>query len=206
MEALSGKFRCYAFDLWGFGDSEKNESLYSIERLVSTTNSFLDEMGMNRTAIVGHGFGAQVAIAIAKKYPERVDRMALLDPSDFSLPQSIEALRYSQLLELVKKEPGISPAVITDSMKADPIAFQRYKACPTTNKLIVPTLTIEAQLIKENDTPSRRIALEARTPSLFPMLARANEVERLITEYLLLPANDIDAPIRVKKYWKRVIR
>lgn len=206
MEGLSGKFRCYAFDLWGYGDSEKNSSLYSMERLVATTNTFFDEMGMARAAIVGHGFGARLAIAFAKKYPERVDRMVVIDPDDLSLPRSVEELRYAQLLDLVKKEAGLTPAVISDSLKADPTAYQQYRSYPATQAVSVPTLTLSAQPVKENDFPSHRLSLEAQTPSLFPMLTHAAEVERLITEYLLLPTDHIDAPIQVKKYWKRVVR
>lgn len=206
MEGLSGKFRCYAFDLWGYGDSEKKSSLYSMERLVATTNTFLDEMGMTRAALVGHGFGARLAIAYAKKHPDRVDRMVIIDPEDLSLPCSADELRYPQLLDLVKREVGLAPAVVTDSLKADPNAFQNYRVYNSTPSINVPSLTLAAQPVKTNDSPSRRLTLEAQTPSLFPMLAHAAEVERLITEYLLLPTDNIDAPIQVKKYWKRVVR
>ncbi|MCA9542276.1 MAG: hypothetical protein KC620_25440, partial [Myxococcales bacterium] len=38
-------------------------------------------MGVERARVVGHGFGAQVALALALTVPERVSGLALLAPA-----------------------------------------------------------------------------------------------------------------------------
>lgn len=206
MGSLSPKFRCYAFDLWGYGDSEKDKRLYSVAKLVETTHIFLDEMGISRAAIVGHGFGANVALSYANKYPQYTDRLILIDQQNDSLQQPIESVRFSKVLELVKKEQGIEPAIIRDSLKADPEAFQCYQTSLSLKSVAVPALSIGSHPAKVSDTPSHRLSLELETPSLFPTLKHAVEIERLIKEYLLLPADQIETPIEVKKYWKRLVR
>lgn len=206
MGTLSAKFRCYAFDLWGYGDSEKDKKLYSMDRLVETTQIFLDEMGISKAAIIGHGFGARLALSYAKKYPSSVERLILIDQHNHSFQQPVDGLRFSKALEMVKKEPGVDPAIIRDSLKTDPEAFQRYQAIVPLKKAAVPALSIESQPIKDNGAPSHRLSLDMETPSLFPMLTHAAEVDRLIKEYLLLPADQIETPIEVKKYWKRLVR
>jgi len=109
-------------------------------------------------------------------------------------------------MDMVKKEAGIPPAVITDSLKADPNAYSIYRSLSPAPMVSVPTLSLSAQPIKDKDQPSQRLTLEAQTPSLFPTLTHGAEVDRLITEYLLLPSAGIDTPIQIKRYWKRVVR
>src|SRR5512146_440812 len=58
MQAASMAFRTYALDLWGFGDSSKNPELYSLEQQSQLIERFMDQMGMVRVALVGHGLGA----------------------------------------------------------------------------------------------------------------------------------------------------
>jgi pimeloyl-ACP methyl ester carboxylesterase len=83
--------RVVAPDLRGFGDSDKPEGVehYALRRIVADVLAVLDELGIERTHVVGHDFGAVVAwLAIVA--PERVERLvamsvghpnALRDPS-----------------------------------------------------------------------------------------------------------------------------
>ena len=46
MQQLSIKYRIYALDLWGFGDSGKNKQYYSIDGQAELVERFLDRMGI----------------------------------------------------------------------------------------------------------------------------------------------------------------
>ena len=77
MQAASISFRTYAIDLWGFGDTAKRSDDTNVDEQVKLGNSFLDEMGIGKIAIIGHGLGAVVALSFVRLYPNIVDRMML---------------------------------------------------------------------------------------------------------------------------------
>ena len=46
MEELSVSHRAYAFDLWGFGDSDKLGIHYNVNAYVELVRNFLDHLGI----------------------------------------------------------------------------------------------------------------------------------------------------------------
>src|SRR5512139_3364994 len=62
MQAACTSYRAYAIDLWGFGDSAKVSAQYSLEKQVRLVENFLEQMGIGKIALVGHGLGAVVAM------------------------------------------------------------------------------------------------------------------------------------------------
>jgi len=85
MQQLHLKYRVYAIDLFGFGDSGKNPKKYTIDEQMKLLDAFMQELGIPKAAFVGHGFGAMVIISYATKYPDRVARalmanLPLFDP------------------------------------------------------------------------------------------------------------------------------
>ena len=77
MQAASISFRTYAIDLWGFGDTVKRPEYYHLEEQVKLVSDFMDEMGIMKIALVGHGLGAVVGLQFVLRYPARVDRLIL---------------------------------------------------------------------------------------------------------------------------------
>jgi pimeloyl-ACP methyl ester carboxylesterase len=76
---LPPRYRTLAIDQRGFGDSERPESGYAIEDLASDAVAFLDAMGIERAAVVGHSMGTFVGRRVAEVHPERVTRLILID-------------------------------------------------------------------------------------------------------------------------------
>ncbi len=75
MEAVSDRYRTYAFDLWGFGDSDKATQRYDLTCYISLIGGFLDELGLVSVPIVGHTLGAVAALLFAAQNPDRVDKL-----------------------------------------------------------------------------------------------------------------------------------
>lgn len=75
MEVVSRHFRTYSFDFWGFGESRTNE-MPTIQGYANQVIRFLDAMGIERAALVGHSMGGMVAMKTAIEHPERVTRVA----------------------------------------------------------------------------------------------------------------------------------
>ena len=72
--------RAVAFDFRGHGGAEPPaDDNYDIEALVEDVAAVVDALGLDRFALVGHSLGGGVALTFAGLYPERVDRLLLLD-------------------------------------------------------------------------------------------------------------------------------
>ncbi len=78
-EALTPKYRLLAMDLRGRGLSEKPPTGYSITHHAKDVLGILDNLGLDRVVIMGHSLGAIIAMAFGAQYPERVDRLILID-------------------------------------------------------------------------------------------------------------------------------
>ena len=85
MQQLSMKYRTYALDLWGFGDSGKDAARYAFKDQVKLLYDFLDKMGMPKAALVGHSFGAAICLRFASQYPDKAPRVMLVSPPLFDL-------------------------------------------------------------------------------------------------------------------------
>jgi pimeloyl-ACP methyl ester carboxylesterase len=86
-----------ALDLPGHGRSE-GPPLDSIEAIADWVAEVLDAARVRRGQIVGHSLGALVAIELAARHPDRVDRIALLGaafPMRVS-PELLEATRTDE--------------------------------------------------------------------------------------------------------------
>jgi pimeloyl-ACP methyl ester carboxylesterase len=78
MEYLSAhKYKTYALDFWGFGDSAKHGS-FSVTEYVRMVDQFMERMGLERARVMGHSMGGTVSLSLALAYPQRVSRVAVI--------------------------------------------------------------------------------------------------------------------------------
>lgn len=87
---LAEQFRVVMPDLPGFGESEKpslNRFDYGVEAFAECVADLIAAMGLGRTCVVGHGLSGAVALALATRHPEFVDRLTLIDPLVYAPPQ-----------------------------------------------------------------------------------------------------------------------
>lgn len=90
MQQISVRYRTYALDLWGFGESAKEPRLYGFEAQVRLLAEFMERLGISKAALVGHGLGAAVATHYALRAPDRVPRLMAINPPLFWLPPPAE--------------------------------------------------------------------------------------------------------------------
>jgi pimeloyl-ACP methyl ester carboxylesterase len=73
-------FHIVAIDLLGFGYSEKPTWFdYSITSQARMVSRFMNRLGIGRATIVGSSYGGAVAATLALDYPERVEKLVLVD-------------------------------------------------------------------------------------------------------------------------------
>lgn len=80
-EFMSQGYRVIAFDLKGFGLSSKNfEENYSQRAQADFVKDVLKKLGVTQpVTLIGHSLGANVSLIFAEKYPDKVDKLVLVD-------------------------------------------------------------------------------------------------------------------------------
>jgi len=82
IEALLQKgYRVIVPDQIGFGKSSKPAHFqYSFQQLAQNTKAMLDNLGIERTAVLGHSMGGMLATRFALMYPETTEKLILENP------------------------------------------------------------------------------------------------------------------------------
>ena len=103
LPAFAERFRICALDLAGAGSSDKPDMDYSVPAMADFLARFLDALGgdWQRVSIVGHSLGAAIALAFASRYPERVERLVLVDSA------GLGAEIAAEVLDLIRAEPSL---------------------------------------------------------------------------------------------------
>ena len=78
IDALAGAATVYAFDLPGHGQSEKTLNDPSLAGLAKTLVAFMDALGIDSAALVGHSLGGAIAMRTALDHPGRVRSLSLI--------------------------------------------------------------------------------------------------------------------------------
>src|ERR1039457_2119426 len=79
MRLLQSDYTVLAPDFPGHGASEKPLGDYSLGNLASAMRDFLNLLGIDRATVVGQSFGGGVALQFAYQFPERCERLVLVD-------------------------------------------------------------------------------------------------------------------------------
>jgi pimeloyl-ACP methyl ester carboxylesterase len=81
LDQIRKRRRGVALDLRGHGRSEApRNGAYAIDLVAEDVGAAADALGLERFALVGHSFGAGVALAYAGAHPERVSHLLVADP------------------------------------------------------------------------------------------------------------------------------
>ncbi len=78
LQNLQLKYRVYALDFFGFGDTGKNPDRYSLEQQISLLENFMRLMGLPKAAIIGHGLGALIGAEFGRRFPDKVARLCAI--------------------------------------------------------------------------------------------------------------------------------
>jgi pimeloyl-ACP methyl ester carboxylesterase len=149
LPAFAERFRICALDLVGAGSSDKPAIDYSVPSLADFLARFLDALGgdWQRVSLVGHSLGGAIALAFASRYPERVERLVLVDSA--GLGSEIDG----EILDLIRAEPT------TEGIRAELTHFFAHQG-------LVQQALVE-QLYQQRQQPGAREAMLATTQAAF---------------------------------------
>ncbi|MBW1783256.1 MAG: alpha/beta hydrolase [Deltaproteobacteria bacterium] len=124
-EALSPAHRVLAMDLRGRGLSGKPATGYSIGHHIKDIRAILDDLGIDRVVIMGHSLGAFISLVFGATFPDRVDRIILVDGGGKLSAEQLEKVfagikpsldrlgkvfpSFEAYLEVMKEAPYLHP-------------------------------------------------------------------------------------------------
>ena len=224
MDALSEEHRTYAFDLWGFGDSDKSHNQYTVDSYVDLLHSFIVELGVFvPVPLVGHALGAIVAISFAAQYPDIAERvMAISLPTGGSTINQRILLGGSSILDRVLgRSPTAGYADVEqeasrtapDAIRQSVESVMNIDLHAKLSALGVPLLVVYGEHDNVVAPPpaktfdglghSVRVFLMPECRH-FPMLDRSSQFNRLLLDYL--QGSDDLNELGLKNEWQRRIR
>lgn len=81
--ALGDHHRVFAVDMLGFGGSSRTAGDLSMPMQARAIAALLDAHGIDRASLVGNSVGGWVAATFAATFPDRVERLVLIDVAGF---------------------------------------------------------------------------------------------------------------------------
>jgi 3-oxoadipate enol-lactonase len=107
-DAFEGRYNVLTFDLRGHGQSHKppGSASYTIAALAEDLEALVTFLGLDSIVLIGHSYGALVALEFLARHQDKVSKAVLLSP-DYKigrrLPEKIlnAALRVSPILDVL---------------------------------------------------------------------------------------------------------
>ena len=107
LPAIARGHRVVRVDLRGFGDSPLPPDPYDH---VTDIITLLEDIGVDRTAVVGASFGGLVAQELARRHPERIERLLLLCPASVLLRPDDELKAFWSREEVLLESGDLAAA------------------------------------------------------------------------------------------------
>ena len=97
---LADRNHFVAPDQRGHGLTEQPSTGYDWRTVATDVVELMDHMGVERAAVIGHSWGANVALSLAAEHPERVSKLAMIDGGffDWTLWPGIDSESFRERL------------------------------------------------------------------------------------------------------------
>lgn len=176
LQVLQNKYRVYAVDLYGFGDSAKSPKHYGVEQQIALLDDFMHQLGIPKAAMIGHGLGALIVAEFARRFPDRVPRVLLASAPMFdpgSLEKRVPVVRPAPTRPALTQTGSLDPNALTATttsagaaMRAALVAAAQARsavpqpALQTVESPVISPLSLRNPLLAllENTTPDALLA------------------------------------------------
>jgi pimeloyl-ACP methyl ester carboxylesterase len=125
IDPLAERYRVLAFDLAGFGGSDKPDRPYTLDAMVTSVRAMLERWTDPPVILIGHSMGGAIAAATAAAEPERVVALVLVAPAgiDIALAGVVDSMseKRSTLIGLYEAARStVTPMHDTDWLHEPP--------------------------------------------------------------------------------------
>ncbi len=116
IDELAQTHTVLAPDFLGHGRSDKPRADYTVAGYANGMRDLLTVLGIDKVSVIGHSFGGGVAMQFAYQFPERTERLMLVDPGGLGrevsvLIKSISLPGWQHLMGLLTL-PGLRHAEV----------------------------------------------------------------------------------------------
>ena len=148
-KALAEHFKVIAVDLRNHGRSPHSDTM-NYTAMVEDIIELLDDLGLDSVDVMGHSMGGKVAMQLALTYPERIQKLIIVDisPVTYShhhkdvlkglfsvdLQQLKSRSEADKQLSIYISEPGIRAFLLKNLYRDDNKQFQWRMNLPTLSK------------------------------------------------------------------------
>ena len=92
--ALAEKYHVVVPDQIGFGKSDKPLVNYRIRTYVDFLDQFCKQLKIERASLVGNSMGGWIAIAFTAAFPDRVDKLVLVNAAGYKPPKNLDTRTF----------------------------------------------------------------------------------------------------------------
>jgi pimeloyl-ACP methyl ester carboxylesterase len=189
---LAEHFHVVAPDMAGFGFSDRPEGItYGLETWVDQTVGLMDTLGIRKAHMVGNSFGGAIALRVAARQPERVDRIVLMGSMGvhFPITEGLDSVwGYEASVEGMRKV--MNYFAYNKELTGDELAKVRYEASiqpgfqesfsamfPAPRQRWVEAMTTPEEELRS--LPHRTLIVHGREDQVIP-LSNSYKLEELI--------------------------
>lgn len=91
-DRFAGSYKVVAFDVPGFGLSDKPAGRYDLTAQTARVADFLDRWTTGPVVLVGHSMGGELATSVALRRPARVVALVLVSPAGYGLSDRLDSM------------------------------------------------------------------------------------------------------------------
>ena len=224
MQTLSKANKTFALDLWGFGDSSRDRSRYSLTSYFELLEQFVETLGIARPfALIGHALGSAVSLRYSSMHPAHISRLVLVSfpVSGNFINDQLQGMDSQSFVDRYLGKSNSHLEVELEAHKTDPAAMNstareliRYSF---EDELLEPPFPV-LMISGEQDAIVRRPTVDpldrwpdgTRTFEVvlencghFPMLENPAVFNRLLQDFI---HGDDHVNLGPKQYWQRRTR
>ena len=146
-------YRCIVYDQWGYGKTSKPQDVdHTLDFFVDGLVSLMDSTDVANAVLVGNSLGGAVALGLALRHPERVEKLILMAPGGiesredyFSMPGIQAMVKYPMGSPEFTKEvlaQLLTQLVYDPENVDDELVDERWATLETQNAHVLATMQI----------------------------------------------------------------
>jgi pimeloyl-ACP methyl ester carboxylesterase len=114
LPTLAAHHRVYAFDMVGSGKSDYPDRSYSLADQADFLCGFMSALKIEKATLIGNSMGGGVALEFTKLYPDRVDKLVLVDSMGFGkeISLGIRLITLPAVVSLLRPGRWMIPAML----------------------------------------------------------------------------------------------
>jgi pimeloyl-ACP methyl ester carboxylesterase len=174
---LARFWRLYVVDLVGFGRSRRQH--VALRETAGQLVRWMDELGLAQASIVGHSMGGFISAHLAAQFPDRVDRLVLVDAAVLPLEPPSLRQAWRMVCGLRRFPLTLLPVACMDALRAGPSAMitalrelQAADICRDLPRITAPTLIIWGEYDATLPVTVGQRLHEALPHAIFQIIAR----------------------------------